>query len=126
MSVLVAIAVNEDGYREILGAAEGMQEDKVSWLAFFKSLENRGLTGIQLIIGDKLQGMLTVANEVFPQAKYQRCTVHFYYNVFSVVLRSKIKTAAKTLKAIHAQGDTCSKKQVRRSGKGGTDSEKLA
>jgi transposase-like protein len=44
--------------------------------------------------------MLTAANEVFPQAKYQRCTVHFYRNVFSVVPRSKIKTVAK---AIHAQ-----------------------
>jgi transposase-like protein len=103
VSVLVAIAVNEDGYREVLGAAEGMKEDKVSWLEFFKWLKSRGLTGVQLIIGDKCQGMLAAANEVFPQAKYQRCTVHFYRNVFSVVPRSKIKTVAKMLKAIHAQ-----------------------
>jgi transposase-like protein len=47
--------------------------------------------------------MLAAANEVFPQAKYQRCTVHFYRNVFSVVPRSKVKTVAKMLKAIHAQ-----------------------
>ncbi|TWH45285.1 IS256 family transposase [Sporomusa sp. KB1] len=103
VSVLVAIAVNEDGYREVLGAAEGMKEDKVSWLEFFKWLKSRGLTGVQLIIGDKCQGMLAAANEVFPQAKYQRCTVHFYRNVFSVVPRSKVKTVAKMLKAIHAQ-----------------------
>ena len=43
------------------------------------------------------------AVEVFPTAKYQRCVVHFYRNVFSVVPRSKIKTVAKMLKAIHAQ-----------------------
>ena len=42
--------------------------------------------------------------EVFPEAKYQRCTVHFYRNVFSVTPRSKVKLAAKMLKAIHAQG----------------------
>ena len=41
--------------------------------------------------------------EVFPEAKYQRCTVHFYCNVFSVTPRSKVKLAAKMLKAIHAQ-----------------------
>ncbi|MDU4959642.1 MAG: IS256 family transposase [Sporomusaceae bacterium] len=103
VSVLVAIAVNEDGYREVLRAAEGMKEDKVSWLEFFKWLKSRGLTDVQLIIGDKCQGMLAAASEVFPQAKYQRCTVHFYRNVFSVVPRSKIKTVAKMLKAIHAQ-----------------------
>ena len=47
--------------------------------------------------------MLGAANEVFPDAKYQRCTVHFYRNVFSVVPRSKGKLVAKMLKAIHAQ-----------------------
>ena len=41
--------------------------------------------------------------EVYPQAKYQRCTVHFYRNVFSVVPKSKVKLVAKMLKAIHAQ-----------------------
>ena len=44
-----------------------------------------------------------VHGEVFPEAKYQRCTVHFYRNVFSVTPRSKVKLVAKILKAIHAQ-----------------------
>jgi transposase-like protein len=103
VSVLVAMAVNEDGYREVLGAAEGMKEDKASWLEFFQWLKSRGLEGVRLIIGDKCLGMLEAAAEVFPQAKYQRCTVHFYRNVFSVVPRSRMKTVAKMLKAIHAQ-----------------------
>ena len=47
--------------------------------------------------------MLEAVGEVFPGAKYQRCTVHFYRNVFSVVPRSKVKHVAKMLKAIHAQ-----------------------
>ena len=103
VAVLVAIAVNEDGYREVLGAAEGMKEDQSSWTEFFKWLRGRGLTGVKLIIGDKCLGMLEAAAEVFPEAKYQRCIVHFYRNVFSVVPKAKSKNVALMLKAIHAQ-----------------------
>lgn len=103
VSILVALGVNEDGYREVIGAAEGMKEDKTSWLSFFQWLKGRGLDGAKLIVGDKCLGMLDAAAEVFPQAKYQRCTVHFYRNVFSATPRSKMKLVAKMLKAIHAQ-----------------------
>ena len=103
VSVLIAMAVNEDGYREVIGASEGMKEDKESWLAFLQSLRERGLSGVQLFIGDKCLGLLEAVNEVYPDAKYQRCTVHFYRNVFSVTPRSKMKEVAAMLKAIHAQ-----------------------
>ena len=103
VAVLVAIAVNKDGYREVLGAAEGMKEDKASWVSFFQWLRGRGLEGVKLIVGDKCLGMLEAVGEVFPEAKYQRCVVHFYRNVFSVVPKSKVKNVAKMLKAIHAQ-----------------------
>ena len=103
VAVLVAIAVNEDGYREVLGAAEGMKEDKASWKNFFQWLRERGLEGVKLIVGDKCLGMLEAVGEVFPDAQYQRCVVHFYRNVFSVVPKSKVKHVAKMLKAIHAQ-----------------------
>ena len=81
-----AIIVSEDGYREVLGAAEGMKEDQGSWSSFFQRLRDRVLD----------------AGKVFPKAKYQRCTVHFYRNVFSAPPRSKAKLVAKMLKAIHA------------------------
>ena len=103
VSVLVAIGVSEDGYREILGAAEGMKEDKESWHSFLTWLKGRGLTGVQLIVGDKNLGMLETIPEVYPEAQYQRCTVHFYRNVFSVTPRSKMPIVAMMLKAIHAQ-----------------------
>ncbi len=103
VSVLIAIGVNNEGYREILGAAEGMKEDKESWRSFFVWLKERGLTGVRLIIGDKNLGMLETIPEVFPDACYQRCTVHFYRNIFSVTPRNKVKTVAMMLKAIHAQ-----------------------
>ena len=103
VAILVAIAVNEDGYREVIGAAEGMKEDKASWCGFFRWLKGRGLDGVKLIVGDKSKGMLEAVFEVFPDAKYQRCIVHFYRNVFSVTPRSKVKLVAKMLSAIHAQ-----------------------
>lgn len=103
VSVLVAIGVSQDGCREILGAAEGMKEDRESWRSFFVWLKERGLTGVRLIIGDKNLGMLETIPEVFPDARYQHCTVHFYRNIFSVTPRNKMKTVALMLKAIHAQ-----------------------
>ncbi len=103
VSVLVAIGVNEDGCREIIGAAEGMKEDKESWRSFFVWLKQRGLCGVHLIIGDKNLGMLETIPEVFPDACYQRCTVHFYRSIFSVTPRNKMKSVSMMLKAIHAQ-----------------------
>lgn len=103
VAVLVAIGVNEEGYREVLGAAEGMKEDKSSWTSFLQWLKSRGLDGVKLIVGDKCLGMLESIGEVYPEAKYQRCTVHFYRNVFSSVPKKKVKEVARMLKAIHSQ-----------------------
>ena len=103
VSILVAIGVDEDGYREVIGAAEGMKEDGESWRNFMIWLRERGLDGVKLIVGDKCLGMCEAACAVFPDAKYQRCTVHFYRNVFSVTPRNKMSEVARMLKAIHAQ-----------------------
>ena len=99
----MAIGVNNEGYREILGAAEGIKEDHESWKNFFVWLKERGLKGVRLIIGDKCLGMLESIPEVFPEAWYQRCTVHFYRNVLTITPRTKMRTVAMMLKAIHAQ-----------------------
>ena len=111
VSILVAIGVNEDGCREIIGAAEGMKEDRESWRTFFVWLKERGLAGVRLIIGDKCLGMLESIPEVFPDAKYQRCTVHFYRNIFSATPRNKMKEVSMLLKAIHAQECKASAKE---------------
>ena len=118
VAVLVAIAVNEDGFREVLGAAEGMKEDKASWVSFFQWLRGRGLDGVKLVVGDKCLGMLEAVGEVFPEAKYQRCTVHFYRNVFSVTPRSKVKLVAKMLKGDSRPGkqEICPGESQRRGG----------
>lgn len=80
-----------------------MKEDKASWVSFFQWLKGRGLDGVKLIVGDKCLSMLEAVGEVFPEAKYQRCIVYFYYDVFSVVPKSKVKLVSTMLKAIHAQ-----------------------
>lgn len=105
VSLLVATGVNLDGYREILGICEGAKEDKSGWSSFLKHLKERGLKGVQLIISDACMGLVESAAEFFPEARWQRCTVHFYRNVFSHVPSTKVREVAAMLKAVHAAED---------------------
>ena len=105
VSVLVAIGVGTDGYRRVLGIAEGAKEDKSGWSGFLAHLKKRGLSGVELIISDACMGLIESATEHFPESHWQRCTVHFYRNVFSVVPRGKMRDVSDMLKAIHAQED---------------------
>src|SRR5262249_18740145 len=75
VSLLVAIGVNESGYREILGICEGAKEDKSGWSVFLKHLKERGLKGIRLITSDACIGLAESAAEFFPDAAWQRCVV---------------------------------------------------
>jgi transposase-like protein len=105
VAVLVAIAVGSDGYREILGVCEGTKEDKESWRNFLRHLKERGLRGVRLIVSDKCMGLIEALGEFYPEAKWQRCMVHWYRNVFTEVPKAKVKAVAAMLKAIHAQED---------------------
>jgi transposase-like protein len=105
VSVLVAIGVDEHGYRHVLGVKEGAKEDKASWVAFLRHLKNRGLRGVRLFISDKCLGLVESLADFYPKAKWQRCVVHFYRNVFTAVPKTKVKDVAAMLKAIHAQED---------------------
>lgn len=102
-SALVAIGVTEDGYRGVIGTN------------FFVWMKSRGLDGVKLIIGDKNLGMGESIGEVFPNARYQRCTVHMYRNIFSVVPRKTVKEVSKMLKAIHAQENKAAAKEKAKS-----------
>ena len=114
VSLLVAIAVNSEGYREILGIVEGAKEDKAGWSGFLKHLKERGLKGVRLIISDACMGLSESAAEFFPDAAWQRCTVHFYRNVFSHVPRPKMREVAAMLKAIHAAEDVAAAREKAR------------
>ena len=102
VAVMVAIGVNDDGYREVIGAAEGFTESAECWREFLSWLKSRGLRGVRMFTGDKAAGMVGSIAEVFPNAAYQRCTVHFYRNALAKVPKSKRPKAAAMLKAIHA------------------------
>jgi putative transposase len=111
IAVLVAVGVNKDGHREILGVQEGAKEDKGSWQGFLRHLKGRGLKGVRLFVSDKCLGLVESLGEFYPEASWQRCAVHFYRNVFTVVPRGKVKEVAAMLKAIHAQEDRTSAEQ---------------
>jgi len=111
VSLLVAIGVNEEGFREVLAVAEGSKEDKASWTAFLRHLKERGLKGVWLFVSDKCLGLVESLGEFYPEALWQRCAVHFYRNVWTAVPTSKVKEVAEMLKAIHAQEDRAAARQ---------------
>ena len=105
VAVLVAIGVDQEGFRQILGVCEGAKEDAISWRNFLRHLKQRGLKGVRLVTSDKCLGLVEALGEFYPEASWQRCVVHWYRNVLSVVPRGKARPVAAMLKAIHAQED---------------------
>jgi putative transposase len=105
VAVLVAIGVDQDGYRQILGVAEGAKEDAESWRSFLRHLKQRGLAGVELVVSDKCLGLIETLAEFYPEASWQRCMVHWFRNVRSAVPTSRAREVVAMLKAIHAQED---------------------
>ena len=105
VAVLVAIGVDEHGFRQVLGVCEGAKEDAASWREFLRHLKQRGLKGVQLVISDKCLGLVEALGEFYPDADWQRCMVHWYRNVLTAVPRGKAGDVMAMLKAIHAQED---------------------
>jgi transposase-like protein len=91
------LSVDEEGYRRILGVAEGHKEDKAGWSGFLAHLKQRGLKGVRLIISDACLGLVESVADYYPEANWQHCTVHFYRNVFSHVPNTKVKRVANML-----------------------------
>ena len=86
--------MGEDGYRKVLGIVEGHKEDKSGWSGFLKRLKDRGLTGVRMIISYACMGLVESAAEFYPEAQWQRCTVHFYRNIFTVVPSKHMRAVA--------------------------------
>jgi transposase-like protein len=105
VAVLVAVGVDQDGYRQILGVSEGAKEDAASWRSFLRHLKERGLQGVRLVTSDKCLGLVEALGEFYPEADWQRCMVHWYRNVASATPPGKEKEVLAMLKAIHAQED---------------------
>ena len=94
VDVMVAIGVNDDGYREVIGAAEGFAESSGCWREFLSRLRSRGLRGGRMIVGDKAPGIVGSIAEVFPKAARRRRTARFYRNVLARVPKSGRVAAA--------------------------------
>ena len=105
VAVLVAIGVDQDGYRQVLGVAEGAKEDVESWRSFLRHLKERGLAGVELFVSDKCLGLVEALGEFYPEASWQRCMVHWFRNVRTAIPTGKAREVVAMLKAIHAQED---------------------
>lgn len=82
VAVTIAVAVNTDGRREVLGMAIGASEAETFWLDFLRTLKRRGLNGVKLVISDAHEGIKAAVCRVF-QATWQRCRVHFMRNALA-------------------------------------------
>ena len=102
VSVLVAIGVDSEGHRDVIGVAEGMKEDGDSWEQFVRGMIERGLKGVRLVVGDRCAGLVSTVNSMLPKARCQRCMVHFMRNVLSKTPPSHREWASAALKAIFA------------------------
>lgn len=84
-ALYIAVGVNEDGYREILGAKLADCENEDYWSVFFEELKNRGLHGVKLVISDGHKGIRKAVTESFPGSSWQMCQVHFMRNVIKYI-----------------------------------------
>ena len=82
-SVLMALGVSEDGYREVLGLQLGDSESEATWSAFFRSLKERGLRRVDLVVSDNHGGLVKAAHRYFQGAMWQRCQTHLMRNVLA-------------------------------------------
>ena len=110
-AVVVAIAVNAAGVREVLGLDVGPSEDGGFWLQFLRSLVSRGLTGVKLVTSDAHEGLKQALRAVLQGAGWQRCRVHFMRNALSLVPRVAQQMVAATIRTVFAQPDATSAKE---------------
>ncbi|MER6218870.1 IS256 family transposase [Streptomyces sp. NPDC001674] len=102
-AVVIATGVTEDGGREVLGVMVGDSETEVFWTEFLRSLRERGLSGVRLVISDSHSGLVKAIRKVMIGAGWQRCRVHFVRNVFSVIPKGSAEMVAATIRTIFAQ-----------------------
>ena len=102
VAVIIAVGVNTDGRREVLGVATGASEAEPFWTAFLRSLADRGLRGVKLVIADDHKGLRAAATKVF-HASHQRCKVHWMRNALARVQPTQRPAVVALLKTIFAQ-----------------------
>ena len=109
MAVVIATGVNSEGRREVLGFDVVAAETEESWAGFFKSLKDRGLSGVKLVISDAHKGLTAAVRKVL-KSEWQRCKVHFYRNVLVHVPKRSQAEVSEAMKAVFVQRDKKSAK----------------
>jgi transposase-like protein len=102
---LVATGVNADGHREVLGVQVTTGEDGAGWLAFFRDLAARGLTGVKLVTSDAHAGLVASIGATLPGAQWQRCRTHYAANLMSATPKSSWPWVKALLHSVYDQPD---------------------
>jgi putative transposase len=101
-ATIIAVGVNTDGRREVLGVATGPSEAETFWKTFLRSLADRGLRGVKLVIADDHKGLRAAASKVF-HATQQRCRVHWMRNALAHAPAKQRAAVTAMVKTIFAQ-----------------------
>jgi transposase-like protein len=104
VAVIVAVGVNTDGRREVLGMDIGPSEAETFWTAFLRKLTRRGLRGVKLVISDSHQGIKAAVSKILT-ATWQRCRVHFMRNVLAHAGRNGRRVVSAFIATAFAQDD---------------------
>jgi putative transposase len=102
VAVIIAVAVNTDGVREVLGMAIGPSEAEPFWTSFLRSLTRRGLRGVKLVISDAHEGLKAAAAKVL-KATWQRCRVHFLRNALAHAGKGQRQVVLALINTVFAQ-----------------------
>jgi len=113
VAAIIAVAVNSDGRREIVGLHIGPSEAETFWSTFLRSLARRGLRGVKLVISDAHEGLTAAIRRVFG-ASWQRCRVHWMRNVLAHVPRTQQSMVAAALRQAFLQPDRAQASQMLR------------
>ena len=102
VATIIAVAVNTEGRREVLGMATGPSEAEPFWTAFLRSLTRRGLRGVKLVISDSHEGLKAAVAKVL-KASWQRCRVHFLRNALAYANKGQRQMVFALINTIFAQ-----------------------
>lgn len=100
-AVLIAIAINHDGFRQVLAVELANRESQTSWRDFLIRLRERGLSGVEVVVSDDHAGLRRALREILPEAAWQRCYVHFLRNALDHMPRKADDDCLKELRWLY-------------------------
>lgn len=104
-AVLIAIGIDWDGRRQVLGVEMASRESASSWKEFLLSLKQRGLKGVEMVVSDDHAGLKKAIAEVLPEAIWQRCYVHFLRNALDYLPRKADDDCLRELRWLYDRRD---------------------